>query len=282
MTNFFGINITEDKKNMKMDAEAFKTKTVSAQQSETLAQNVDTADDFEKKGSLSIPLEIIKFVSGLIGVITLGAIFKMDEGIAESFRKSPTLFYVCAVSLAIAIALFILERFKAKKVVETDDFKSFIDNSDVIAKESMETLGIPENAASIDFLCENYVIKDGEVKHKNMPFTNYINLDLFVYEDRGNLCIDDLEQVFEIPMTALRSIELTEKKLKFEPWNKEEPCTDKKYKQFKIREDDMGGCMASCYRVELKTVKGDYYLLIPIYDGEEFMKITRLHPREFL
>lgn len=129
----------------------------------------------------------------------------------------------------------------------------------------------------MNVLAERYVIKDGKPKRKDIGLTQYVNLSMFAYINGDQLCLDDASSVWEIPLSSIRSIELVKKRVSFPDWTKPEPYDSKSYKPYKITTNQFGHYFARYYCVEISDIRGDFYLLIPEYDGNTFMELMKIH-----
>lgn len=277
MTNFFGFNVTKGQESDEMDSIVFVTRTVSAEESEKLAQFQQENEQLEKKASLPVGLRVLKGICWFVWLIVLLGILKSDVSFVQGYRNAPILHWVCGFCFIIWLALVIYGRVLMKQTVNTAEFSEHMAHADKLAQDVRRALDVPENAESIDILAEQYIMKNGEPKHRDSGLVAYINYDMFIFERNGNLCLADTEHIWEIPLSSLSSMTLEKKRYSYPEWHKSEPPSSKKYKPYKITTNSYGHYFSRCYRIIISDVRGEFYLLIPEYDGELFTSVTHLH-----
>ncbi len=278
MTNFFGFNVTKGQESDKMDCISFVTRTISDEESERIAQYRQDNDRLEKKAELPTALGVLKGLCWVAWLIILFGILESDVGLIQGYNNAPLLHWIGFLCFVTWLALLIYGKMRVKRTVQTTEFDQHVRQINQFAQEAMQTLDIPENAESIDVLAERYVMKKGVPKHRDSGLVPYVNFDLFIFVQDGSLCLADLENVWEIPLSSLRSMTLEKKRYGYPEWHKSEPPSSKMYKPYKITTNNYGHYFSRCYRIEIRDIRGEFYLLIPEYDGEIFTNVTHLRP----
>ncbi len=276
MTNVFGWNMTENTE--EIDGAVFLTRTLSEEQNAALDRLVENNTKINVQAQLPLPLRIAKGIACFGFWIILLSILKADVSLAEGYRNAPGFYWAIPVCLVVWLTLFFVGRHRLKRLAADPALQEHIDIAENLTNMAREALGIPDDAKSIDVWAERYVIKDGEAKHKEFGMTNYLNLDVFIFYEDGNLCLADLRQRLDIPLRSVHSMRLEKKRKSFPEWHKEESYDDPKFKPFKLTTNQFDHIFSRYYRVEISDAKGEFYLLIPEFDGETFTEITQIRP----
>lgn len=278
IVNLFGYDVTEDAAHSNTIADTFLIRQIDAQKQtewENFAQNYA---QLEQNMELPLPAKILQFICTMGLAITGTGILSSDNQ-AESYRRIPWIYWLCGVFLVCCIVLYIWRKTREKHAVGSPEHDTLNTQAETLLQQTRQALGIPDDALELDVLAEKFIRKDGKPKHKSLDgFNDYQNLDLYVYVQNGTLYLADVECVWAIPCTSLRSMERIKQRCSFPKWNKQEPPDSKTYKRFKITTNQFGTLFAHCYRVEIADAKGDFYLLIPDYDAESFTALTGLRP----
>ncbi|MBQ8928384.1 MAG: hypothetical protein IJ055_08970 [Oscillospiraceae bacterium] len=280
MTNLFGINITESKENAAIDGEVFCTRSIRADQEEEIRQILEEGEVLEKKSSLPLPLSLIKGICLFAWeILLLGIIKSWGDGtpLAQGYRNAPWIFWACPVCFVVWLVLMLISKRRKQRTEAGSAYQQNDAHAQKLLQSIMKTLGVPDDAKQIDVLAERYVMKNGAPKRRNSGMTQYVNLSLFAYIRKGQLCLADAGSVWEIPLSSLRSVAPGRKRVSFPDWTKPEPYDAAVYKPYGITANQFGAFFARYYRVEISDVRGEFYLLIPEYDSMAFMELTSMH-----
>ena len=275
MTNFFGINITDNKANTNIDGEIFVTNTITAEQNIEMEQFLETEEGFEKKRDLPLSFDFIKLICFIVWITVLTGLISA-RSFAEGYRNAPVLCWIGLMCFIVWLTLFCIGKVRRSRTENSAAFEQHIEMADTLQHKLKQSLGIPQDADCIDVFAEYYIIKNGKPKHKICGMVDYINLQMSVFVRGDNLCLANMERVWGIPLSSFRSITLAKKITSLPYWNKSEPIDSEKYKPYKIKRNQIGQYFVRYYRVEIIDLKGEFYLLIPEYDGEIFMELTKL------
>ena len=283
MTNLFGVNITENKENAAIDGEVFCTDQISSDQEAEIESILETGQELEKKSSLPLSLSIIKVICLFVWSVTLiGTLRSLGDGVSfsQGHKNVPILDWIGIICFVMWLVLQIISILRKTKAEATTEYQQNNENAELLLQNIKEELGIPADAESIDVLAERYVMKDGTPKRKDIGLTQYVNLSMFAYIKGDQLCLADASSVWEIPLSSLRSMELVKKRVSFPDWTKSEPYDSKTYKHYKVTTNQFGHYFSRYYRVEISDIRGEFYLLIPEYDGVTFMDIAKMRVDE--
>lgn len=283
MTNFFGFRVIKGEWTEPMDGIDFITRTHSGEESEKLRQYQVANYRLFLKMELPIVLTLLKLLCWFVWVVVLLVILLQPSvGFVGAYHNAPLLCCGAVLCFVVWLALVIYGRVHIKYIVNTTKYHELADQMDHLAQEVMQILDIPEMAERIDVLSERYVMRKGKPKHKdsNYGMVPYVNYDMFVFVQSGNLCLADAKHVWEIPLSSLRSMTLKKMFYGYPDWHKSEPFISKKYKPYKIMQNKYGQYFSRCYHITISDIRGEFYLLIPEYDGEAFTRVTHLRPEE--
>lgn len=273
MTNFFGYNITDNKENIRIDGEIFATNT-----NIEMRQALETEENLREKHELPLALDIIKSICFLVWITVLIGLISA-RSFAEGYRNAPVLCWIGLMCFIVWLSLFCIgkaRKNRMKKAIVEQRIEKRIEKIDDLLDKIKQSFEVPQDADCIDILAEFYVIKNGEPKHKSCGLVDFFNFQMFAFVRGENLCLANMEWLWEIPLSSFRSITLSKKITGLLWWNKSEPFNSKKYKPYKIKSNQLGQYFVRYYRVEIVDLKGEFYLLIPEYDGEIFMRLTNL------
>lgn len=274
MKNLFGIDVKDDKKVYSL----FETKKVSEELVKKTEENFIEIEKSDKAASLPLYLNVIFYIC-LYGflILTLSLINALKDKSFSELLKNNLLLLIITVALGIgALLLFVIRRMKNKKVINSDEFKETIEESNDIYNECMEYLGVPSEAPSVDAFVYLYKVK----KDKTVPAINlckYFVQEFRIYKDENNLCLADCESVLSLPLDSFKKIELIDKKVSFMNWNKAEQPNKGEYKQYKITTNNYGvNFIKPYYRIEFEYNFENYEFFVPVYDIKPFEEIINL------
>lgn len=277
MVNFFGMDITENNKNEEYAGKAFCTMKTPADKLSRIERILGNAEELDRKRDLPLPLQIIKDICGFITVIDLICvpIVLIRKTFPAMYRNAPAIVWLMGICPIVWLLLTVMALSKAKTVEDSAEFSDLKKKSFRLMDDIKEALNIPEDAKEIEVLQSRFVMKDGKEKLKASGICPYINNQLWAFIRENDLCLADVYGVWEIPLSSIRSVEYDDSNyMLFPNWFKEEPYDSEIYRQYEVRNDGMGRYMTKTYRVTINDPKGDFYILIPDYDGQAFMDLT--------
>ena len=266
MKNIFGMNLDKDE----LDAK----KIILRETDEGLSkQQDDMGEDLEqyaKKATLSGPLSVLLYISGLLMAICLYVTFVPDE---------PLWWFLLPAGVfgAITVVLVICGNVRRNRVVNSDEFQTALQRSERVAEEARICLGVPADAADIDVFGCAYKIKKGQVK-QGIPGCEFINFSMWMFVEKDHLCLADVGAVYGISLSSILRVVRTERKITFDDWNKDAPYNKEPYKAFKISKNNNTDIlyMRGYCSVQFLLDGEECELVIPAYDIDPVLCATGL------
>jgi hypothetical protein len=281
MTNvFFGINITEDNENDRMDGEDFVAQYVSESQEKALDQNGKDMMALQNKANLPLPLRALRYMSAFVFLcFTVGIVRGLGKvTLAEAFRNAPWIFVILPIAAAAWIVLSLLQRKRHQAFDASPEVKAAIVRSQALNQRSYESLGVPADALTADVLCSRYVIKkDTPVNRPFGPYT-FIATEIKMYVEGELLMLVDLHQRFSIPLSSLTGLRVIQKPVTLPIWNKEAPIDQEPYKDYALTVNQNGVHFKYYHALCITREDGvQYELYFPPYEIIPFEALTGLH-----
>ena len=138
--------------------------------------------------------------------------------------------------------------------------------------ECIKDLKIPTSAKECDIFLSVYENKNGELKPAT-KVVNYANTSVQLFSSGEYLMIGDLTTIFGIKKKDFKDYEVVQKAVTFNCWNKQVPIADKEIKKYGVKINSVGFfSVKNCIKVHLNTNGCDYFIIIPPYDSELFLK----------
>ena len=280
MKNLFTVNIDAEDEGFSPELNSLKTREVSADTSRRLESNAEDYLGFLKKSFLPVPLLVIKYICLILGVsiisVTLSTCAEMGEANSRIY-----IFLSIGIAFLVGfIILYTISKYKEALVMNSDEYKNAVATSDNLEKSSKFELGIPDNAHEIDIFAWTYELKDGEIK-KGLSESEYTPYEMYVFEEKGCLCIADLHSVYKIaPLDSFKKIEYITRKSSFDFWTKDEDFDSAKYKEYKISSDkyECVYYIKNLCSLQFDLNGEEYEIIIPPYDIYAIEELTGLHP----
>lgn len=277
MKVFFGFDVTENKNNDRMDGDVFVTCRVSAEQEQQIEKQNDDIQQLQQKAELHPLLRIVRTVTGAVALVGgISAVRGISEvGLVQAMRNAPILLLTIFACIVIWGILFLMTRWKGKKVyAEESSVEIFEDHRETV-EDSYQALGVPAEAPEMDVIMFFYRRKGEEIKVKSRGITEYINFALRVFVEDGALCFADVGQRWEIPLEEITGIREIKKAIFIPGWNKETPYNKGEYKQYKINANNLGQLrIKPYYALCIRHGGKDYELHFPPYELPVVEKLT--------
>ena len=265
--NVFAVKHAKGDENVPFDGEVFVSRRIDATHQEELDSLSEDSAKHLKKLMLPIPLMLVKFIAFALGILIGVEILTAEVGIAQAYQNAPYFFYIAPALLILAAALQIVEVVRRKQMLGSEEYNAHVDDLESAAKRSIEELGIPADASSIDVLAMTY--KEKKDKLVSAYDFTFLPLDMYVYADEKYLYVADNSMVFQFYRGDLGAIERINKKASLAFWNKDDAATSKAYKPYKLTENSAGFVsMKYYYSLPIQSDFGEYELLFPPYEIE--------------
>ena len=280
MKPIFAIDITEDKKNDKVNGERFITGRISFDTKSRFEQKSENLEQTVEKSKLPTWMGVAKIVCGFVFLIVLAGTIRSGADLEQAFQNAPWLLIsgaVCGVAWAV---LQIMSKKKEKEVFTEENAVEQAENIRADIKEIYKELGVPSNARNIDIMTFKYAEKDGKIKVKatGMQMFEYANLDVKAYTRDGYLHLADIESVYSFKLSEIKAIRSVKKHTTLSSWNKDAEPTDKKYK---LTVDQYGMIHIKGYHIIEIEQEGEIYgIYFPSYEREAFEMLTGLRAEE--
>jgi hypothetical protein len=281
MKPIFAIDVTNDKKNDKINGEEFITRSISTETQENFNEKTQNFEEAINKSELPLWLSIVKSVCGLFAVMVIAAIFRSisETSLAQIYKNAPWLIISGAICGIAWVGLHIFSKYKEKTVIAEENIEEQVGSINSDINNIYNELGVPYNAQNVDILVFRYADKNGDpkVKTAGIQLAEYFNLDRKIFVRDGYLHIADIENVYSFKLEELRSIKTVRKSITMSAWNKEIAPNEEKYKPFKLGVDQFGGVHAKPYHIlTLEHAGEEMGIYFPCYELDTFELLTGL------
>lgn len=277
MKNIFGCNIKSA--NGQVDGfETFKIKDVDPELSKKADNQYDELTKYKKKSSLPMYLSVIYYISLIGALILTGGIISAlgDVSFKDAINNAKAVFIIAIVLWIIYIVLLVVKSIKYKKVVNSEEVKTSIDNSEIIYNECINDLNIPFDSPKVDVFLYPYKLKNGK-EVQVTPYAKYYAQEVRLFKDGNNLCMGDISSVIAIRIDSFKKIEKINKRVMFMQWNKDEAYNKGKYKDYKIALNNYGSLIVKTYyRFLIEQDYKEYEFFIPPYELDIFLQYIDL------
>ncbi len=275
MKLFFGVDVTENKENEEIGGARFITETVPKDLMERIDKHDDALIENIDRKFISLPARIFKFVGGLAAllafVLVTASIGEESFDYSSFAREFWWIFVIGLVGFAVFIALWSVERKKAKEYEESDENRAFEREGDSIDDDSRMYLGIPADAVKMDVFLGQYKIKRERIVYSDF---NPINLEIDVYSEENALCFADAANKYTVLSAEIKEIRRINSSINFIIWNKDEAHNKGEYKQYKIKENNLGYTVKPYYALIIERGGEEYELQFPPYELPMIEKLT--------
>lgn len=278
MKYVFGINVTDDANNERLDGEALIEKEADSEQISLLTELAEleqTINSYAPKPDRRKPFGKL---CGLWAVVTAACVILALVNGSVKINDPTIVFGIVLAAVLGGIFVYnvlIKKPAEAPKVPEEDTtrYKKMTAEAEENAKKQF---GIPDNAAEMDVLSFMYTEKDGKFKvFSRLGVSIYLNNPKKVFVKDGKLCFADLTTLFSIPMDTMGDMRMVDKTINLPWWNKENPYNSAKFASFRIRPNNLGTLsVKTYYEIPFTSdANEDFILCIPPYEAETFEKI---------
>lgn len=285
MKPFWGINVTENKRNDVNNGEELCIARASAQNADALTESRERAEELIESAKLPFPLRLLRAFCGFIALVFGASLVVpiLEIGLAQSYSNAPALFWLFFASLIIWVLIRIATKKKEKSVLAEGNVDSMVEEIRSNVSELYSELNVPEDALTVDLILFRYKIKDGEVKPDAMALmpTAFINVEARIFARDGSLCIADVETLYAIPLESIKRIRRVDKRISVPNWNKEVGFNEGEYKKYKMTANNMGCVFFKPYYIlEFEYCGEEWGLYFPPYELEQYEKVTGITATE--
>lgn len=276
MKNLFGIN------NKGNNFSKFIVRSASTTSNEKMDELANKGTMIQKKELGPEWLNIVSTICVGIGLMFILGIFGAKDGFKEALKTRGYLFYIGIALFVLGLTHIIYKKVKSKKGEKSESVKNFLNEQELLKKDILNELRIPEDATVIDILLtkvkEN---KDGKEIAKTMGLFTHINSEVYLFLECNKVYFADYSAVIEIPLESFKSIDKINKSIVIPEWHKKVAFHNEKYKEYKVKQNSYGMVFVKqYYSIKLLIDNEDYEILIPNYDLKEFLKVVPLNVNE--
>lgn len=276
MKNVFDIDVSKGA----FDGEVFCTKEVALDTAEKIDNAYEKFSSAEEKTQQSLPSLIIEIICIIIVVACVNGILGAEVTIKEAFSSAPYLFVIAFVAAIVLVVIFFNKKKKQKNMEKYLEQNEILENMEEMEKLAAKELEIPEDSIRVDTLADVYEMKRGKKKLLIAPVTFNSMMDMYVKE--GFLCFADVAQEISIAIEDIVRIEKVKKRLSIGEWHKQEEYKSKKYKKYKIEQNNYGLLIKGYYSVQINSLWGEFEIRLPNYEEEAVMKIEEITGKRVL
>ena len=281
MKPFYGIDRTTLKKNTFHEGDCFIAATVSDMTRQSYERALQSAAKELESTKLNPLLRGLKTVCSWITLIVFLSTIRALRNVtmAEAFENAPFIFWLMGGCGVVWLVLTILTNRKAKNVMEGEGFGQSTRRLEGEIDRVFRELQVPEDAKQVDVVQLTYRWKNGTVKISTTgsETTPYPNVALRVFRREDVLCLADLENRYELPISAMRRLKMVKKPLVIQGWNKAEKLNDPFYKPYKLTMDNYERVHTKSYGLlELSHDGVDWALWLPPYELNYISALTGL------
>ncbi|MBQ8355445.1 MAG: hypothetical protein IJY40_07480 [Oscillospiraceae bacterium] len=281
MKPFYGIDRTTLKKNTFHEGDCFIAASVSDMTRQSYERALQSAAKELEATKLNPVLRGLKTVCSWITLFGFLSTIRALRNVtmAEAFENAPFIFWLMGGCGIVWLVLTILTNRKAKNVMEGEGFGQSTRRLEGEIDRVFRELQVPEDAKQVDVVQLTYRWKNGTVKISTTgsETTPYTNVSLRVFRREDVLCLADLENRYELPISAMRRLKMVKKPLVIQGWNKEEKLSDPFYKPYKLTMDNYERVHTKSYGLlELNHDGVDWALWLPPYELNYISALTGL------
>ena len=281
MKPFWGIDVTENKKNDKNNGEELLFARVSDNSSAELGEKMDSATEIMEKAKLPLPLRILRVAMGFIALMFGCGILSatLEIGIAKAYSNAPILFWIFFISLIIWVIVLLSARKKEREVLEAENAEELVEDINENFEKMFEELNVPTDAPKVDLLLFRYKVKNGEIKPDLLPLmpTAYINVEARIFSRDGSFFIGDVETLYSVPLSSLKCIRKINKRISVPNWNKDEEYNKGEFKQYKMTMNNSGCIFFKPYYILEFEHGGELWgIYFPPYELGAYATVTGL------
>lgn len=274
MKNIFALNVNQNNKQSVSDGECFVIDRIGAKEENLIEENLQLFVNMSKKYTLPRFLQIIMFIINMLTLIFVASLVRVlfDISLKTAYNNAPYIFYISIFSVFASIIFLMITKKKKKQLNECPEMQTLKAQYQMIFDNAKRAFSIPEDAKKIDVLTYSYKKKDNKIKIKNYGIFKYINIEMYVYIKYNMIFFADVSELISIPLGSLAYLKIAKKRVNLPHWNKEETFNSKKYKKYKIRANQYG-FFIKYFSIKINDPKGEFEILIPNYDIEEFASL---------
>ncbi len=286
MKNLFSINQTDSKKATDFDETPFTVARVSEEVRYKLEHALDEITvDIEPEDTEEIRamkrLQRRDWIICASALLTAIVLFLIGES-TGMFTALPALNIISFALMAVSIVFNFKARRKSTKL-RTNSTRSGELNIEAATARLEEAsaaaaleLGVPEDAEKLEVLPYHYKVQNGVAVNAAKKNT-FDNIIVSAWVRDGALHLTSAQELFRIPLAALRGYRTIDEEFTVDFWLQEEDFDSETYAAFGIRK--AGFLARKCrlyYAVTIGGEQGDFEFFVPCYGWEVLTRMIEL------
>lgn len=274
MKPIFCINTTTDRKNTDFDGKELITRCAGEENTKIFKSKRDTFVNVLKKVNTPLAMQMVKWFCGLLAVLVL--VPTLAVGTDAAMKNAPVLVIGGAVAALAWVVLMLVSRIRQRQMLMKYDLEGLSREVYHAYEAVQRELDIPSNASKVDVLTFQYEYKNGKVipKTYGLQATPFLNTDVKMFVSGDALCINDVENVYTVPISEIKGITEVGSRISLPMWNKEESPKSEKYRAYKLTPNTLGGVSFKPYYIMEIEHEGELYgLYLPSYEIDEIKKL---------
>ena len=281
MKPIFAIDVTTDKENEKLNAEEFVKRYTPKELCEELEDRGKVAEDSLLAAELPPVLRILRSIAGIAGGICILAFLMTfsELGFGEAYKKSPLIFYIGVVGVAVFVLLSVLAVRRSASVLSDDKAERIVGDIAKASEKVYLSLGVPSDAPDVDVLFFRYKEKDGKAVPVQpvLTATAYLNLEFRAFFADNSLMLADMEALYEFPVGEKVSLHKVDKKVSVPHWNKKLAYGAEIFRKYGVKKNSLDCIVFDGYYIlEIQRGEQSFGLYFPSYELPVLRKLLNL------
>lgn len=274
MKNIFDYNITTELH----DGNIFYSRRISKELEEKIDANFIEYFETEEQYMPPVIVKILELLCMIVacgGVLGVTRAFKDDAGsLSQAFSNAPWFFIIIVIAIVALVVIHVHDMKSKAAFAEQVEAQGTMAEMNDLANLAEEELGLPADRFEMETYCHQYEMKDGKKKVQDKDF--WMNNFLDAYEKDECLCFFDGRQEFSIPFEAIKTVEVEKKRMRIMEWLKDEDYKDRKFKEYKIVETNVGLVIPEHYQISIVHDGQQFEIIVPNYEEEAMRKIVEM------
>lgn len=282
MKNLFAINKTDAKNAKNFDDNPYLAARVSEAVRARLDAAFDSAFQEPEEPELTADQQARKTKASRfrwIGVLCLVAALA-GLLLAKSDEPNAVLDTAMIALLLVSTVLMFLSRRTEQKLqaeLRGDrpeiDFSEATGNLQAAAEEAARELGVPSGAVSLEVLPYHYKLS-GDKEVPVGKANHFDNIEVSAFVEDGALFLASAQELFRVPLTAIRGKRVYDEEFVVDFWLKEEESDSEAYAAYNVRR--AGYLSRKCRTYYGVEIDGGYEFFVPCYDLDTLERLVTL------
>ncbi|MBE6634641.1 MAG: hypothetical protein E7617_00385 [Ruminococcaceae bacterium] len=285
MKPFFGLDITYDKDNEKINGNEFIIREVPEERQKQYEEMLDSIFDSINATEPPNWLQLIKSISGLIGAVGIISYIRVvfDIGLAKAISNAPFVAVLTVAAIATWFTLTYMTKRRVRLVSEERDIEGQQNMIDAELAKLLAILEVPAEAQRLDLIAFSYSMLGTEIvpyaQMKRIPA--FVLAEFYAYADEEGFCLAYASCVYRFEKSDLKYIETVNEHASVYGWNKDEYPSSENFRKYKLTTDAAGYArMNRYYIMHIEKDGEEYGLYFPSYELPLIERISGLSAEE--